>query len=139
MATRIQATYSRAVTFNRAALTWPWPHARPGRRPRRRPGEDRVRLRGRREGRVLSYTANKDRTQFKNLKVDIERGGALLLTTTLPKYKDFWPGGAIDDSSIDVRDLDGDGEPEVQVKLYSGGANCCLSGLVYSYRAATNS
>ncbi len=86
----------------------------------------------------FSYTANKDRTQYKNLRVDIERGGALLLRTTLPKYKDFWPGGALNHSSIEVRDLDADGEPEVLVKLYSGGANCCLSGLVFSYRAATN-
>jgi hypothetical protein len=93
------------------------------------------------EGQVkasFSYTSNKDKTQFKNLKLDIERNGALLLRTTLPKYKDFWPGGAVDNSSVDVRDLDGDGEPEVLVKLYSGGANCCLSALVYRYRAATN-
>lgn len=87
---------------------------------------------------TFSYTANKDRTQFKNLKVVISRAGTAVLTTTLPKYKDFWPGGGIAGDSIDVRDLDGDGEPEVQVTLYSGGANCCLSGLVFSYRAATN-
>ena len=87
---------------------------------------------------TFSYTANKDRTQFKYLKVVISRAGTPVLTTTLPKYKDFWPGGVIDDSSIDVRDLDGDGEPEVLVKLYSGGANCCLSSLVYTYRPATN-
>ena len=61
-----------------------------------------------------------------------------MLTTTLPKYKDYWPGGVVDDSSVDVRDLDGDGEPEVLVKLYSGGANCCLSSLIFRYRAASN-
>ena len=86
----------------------------------------------------FSYTANKDRTQFKNLKVEIMRAGATVLTTTLPKYKGFWPGGRVDSSSVDVRDLDGDGEPEVHIKLYSGGANCCLGSLIYRYRPATN-
>lgn len=87
---------------------------------------------------TFSYTSNKDKTRFKNLKVQILRANAVVLTTTLPKYKDYWPGGVIDDSSVDVRDLDGDGEPEVLVNLYSGGANCCLGSLVYSYRPATN-
>jgi len=87
---------------------------------------------------TFSYTANKDRTQYRNLKVVISRAGAPVLTTTLPKYKDFWPGGAIDNSSVDVSDLDADGEPEVTVKLYSGGANCCLGSIIYRYRAATN-
>ncbi len=87
---------------------------------------------------TFGYTANKDRTQFRNLKVEIRRAGATLLSTKLPKYKDYWPGGVVDDSSVDARDLDADGEPEVVVKLYSGGANCCLAGLVYRYRAATN-
>ncbi len=86
----------------------------------------------------FSYTANKDKTAYKNLRVDIERGGALLLRTTLPKYRGFWPGGALDRSSLDVRDLDGDGEPEVLVKLFSGGAHCCVSALVFRYRPATN-
>ena len=87
---------------------------------------------------TFSYTSNKDRTQFKNLKVEVKRAGATLLTTTLPRYKEYWPGGVIDNSSVDVRHLDADGEPEVVVNLYSGGANCCLASLVYRYRAATN-
>lgn len=70
--------------------------------------------------------------------MDIERNGALLLRTSLPKYKGYWPGGVVDKSSVDVRDLDGDGEPEVLVKIYSGGIRCCLSTLVYRYRPATN-
>jgi hypothetical protein len=86
----------------------------------------------------FSYTANKGNTQFKNLKVEIRRGGATVLTTTLPKYKGFWPGGTVDNSSIEVRDLDADAEPEVIVKLYSGGANCCQSALFYRYQPASN-
>ena len=86
----------------------------------------------------FSYTANKDKTQFRNLRVEIKRAGATVLTTTLPKYKDFWPGGTVDNSSIEVRDLDADAEPEVIVKLYSGGANCCVSALFYRYVPASN-
>ena len=87
---------------------------------------------------TFSYTANKDRTQFKNLKVQILRANVPVLTSTLPRYKEYWPGGRVNSSSVDVRDLDGDGEPEVQIKLYSGGVNCCLGSLIYRYRPATN-
>ena len=61
-----------------------------------------------------------------------------MLTTTLRKYKDFWPAGRGDSRSIGLRDLDGDGEPEVLLELFSGGANCCLSTLIYRYRANAN-
>jgi hypothetical protein len=36
-----------------------------------------------------------------------------------------------------VRDLDGDGEPEVVADLYTNGAHCCLYSLVYRYVAET--
>ena len=35
-----------------------------------------------------------------------------------------------------VRDLDGDGEPEIVVDLYTRGAHCCLYSLFYRYDAA---
>ena len=38
-----------------------------------------------------------------------------------------------------VRDLDGDGEPEVMVELDSGGAHCCAWTRVYRYDAAQGS
>lgn len=86
----------------------------------------------------FSYTAGKGGTSFKDLKVQITRAGATVFTTDLAKYKDFWPGGTADNSSIEVRDLDADAEPEVIVKLYSGGANCCTSALFYRYVPASN-
>jgi hypothetical protein len=33
-----------------------------------------------------------------------------------------------------VRDLDGDGEPEVLVDVYTGGAHCCTHSLLYRWR-----
>lgn len=40
-------------------------------------------------------------------------------------------------SNLDVRDLDGDQEPEILLSNYSGGAHCCLSSLIYYYDRAT--
>jgi hypothetical protein len=54
------------------------------------------------------------------------------------------PYGAVSrQRSLKVRDLDGDGEPEVVVSLYSGGAHCCQIAYVVrftgsSYRATTS-
>lgn len=83
----------------------------------------------------LSYTANKAQTRFKDLKLEIKRGGATVLTSTLPRYKDFWPGALGEGRSIRLHELDGDRDPEVVVDLFSGGANCCLTTLIYRYRA----
>jgi subtilisin-like proprotein convertase family protein len=40
------------------------------------------------------------------------------------------------DHALRARDLDGDGEPEVFVDLYTGGAHCCFFTLVYRYDPA---
>ena len=37
------------------------------------------------------------------------------------------------DSALQVRDLDGDGEPEVLVDTFSGGAHCCTIAQVYRW------
>jgi hypothetical protein len=48
------------------------------------------------------------------------------------------PLGAVAGSpSLTIRDLDGDGEPEVIVDLYTGGAHCCAYSRVYRWDAAT--
>jgi subtilisin-like proprotein convertase family protein len=38
--------------------------------------------------------------------------------------------------ALKVRDLDGDGEPEVLFDLYTGGAHCCFYTLIFRYRSA---
>jgi hypothetical protein len=43
------------------------------------------------------------------------------------------PGAGPDRNSVSVRDLDGDGEPEVLLDLYWGGAHCCFFANVYSF------
>jgi hypothetical protein len=80
---------------------------------------------------------------FTNLKVGISRAGVQLVDKTLgPECGGCapWPaGGAADKTpSIVVRDLDADGEPEVLVDLYSGGANCCYYTESWRFDEATN-
>jgi hypothetical protein len=54
-----------------------------------------------------------------------------------PVYADSFPGetsflgGGPDRAPLSVRDLGGDGEPEVLFDLYSGGAHCCSSTRIY--------
>ena len=45
-------------------------------------------------------------------------------------------GTLVSDHALQARDLDGDGEPEVLVDLYTGGAHCCFFTLVYRYDPA---
>ncbi|MBE9188498.1 hypothetical protein IQ270_28655 [Microcoleus sp. LEGE 07076] len=40
-------------------------------------------------------------------------------------------------SDLQVRDLDKDNEPEIILDIYSGGAHCCTSFLIYRYDNAT--
>jgi hypothetical protein len=44
------------------------------------------------------------------------------------------PGGGRG-RSLHARDLDGDGEPEVLLDLYTGGAHCCVVGQIFTFDA----
>ncbi len=41
-------------------------------------------------------------------------------------------------SKLQVRDLDGNGEPEVILDLYTGGAHCCWFSQIYRFKSAQN-
>ena len=51
------------------------------------------------------------------------------LVEDTPEFADY--------SILKVADLDGDGEPEVLVDTFTGGAHCCTITRFYSYRPAT--
>jgi hypothetical protein len=68
--------------------------------------------------------------QAKGVRVEIARDGQTVLARRL--------GPAIP-QGIRVRDLDGDGEPEVLADFYTGGAHCCLFSLIYAYTGSTYS
>jgi hypothetical protein len=82
---------------------------------------------------TLSYDYKQTRygsSDFTNMKVAVSRAGVQLVDKTLGpecSYCTPWPAGGAGDKSpsVFVRDLDADGEPEVLVDLYTGGANCC--------------
>jgi hypothetical protein len=73
-----------------------------------------------------------DEIQVTNLRVAVTRAGAPVLDSTvtalLPRCEEPFclPGAGIDRNSITVADLDGDGEPEVIVDGFTGGAHCCV-------------
>jgi hypothetical protein len=95
---------------------------------------------------TLSYDYTQTRygtANFSNMRVTIERAGVRLIEKQLGPECEFctpWPaGGANDDNpSVFVRDLDADGEPEVLVQLYTGGANCCYYSDSWRFDEAQN-
>jgi hypothetical protein len=95
---------------------------------------------------TLSYDYTQTRygaASFTNLKVGVSRAGVQLVDTTLGAACDYctpWPAGGATTSnpSIFARDLDADGEPEVLVDLYTGGANCCWYTETWRFDAAQN-
>ncbi len=80
-----------------------------------------------------------------NPRLKIVRAGAVAFDAPIA---DICPEGCIlvaDDpksglrSMLNVADLDRDGEPEVVVETFSGGAHCCTQAHVHDFRAATGS
>jgi streptogramin lyase len=71
---------------------------------------------------------------FSDPRVRISRGGKQLFAETVPPIDRRYGSGVYGDaSSFAVRDLDGDGEPEVMVQLNWNGAHCCTWSRIYRY------
>lgn len=82
-------------------------------------------------------------TNFSHARVSITRAGVQLVSETLGKecaYCTPWPASGAQKgvSSVTVRDLDADGEPEVLIDLFSGGANCCWYTESYRFDESAN-
>jgi hypothetical protein len=71
-----------------------------------------------------------------NLQIEIERSGeAFGGSVDVPGCDPaFSCGPTFSQAPVRVRDIDGNGEPDVVLNLYSGGAHCCFIGVVYRYR-----
>jgi hypothetical protein len=79
--------------------------------------------------------------EFSHLRLTILRGPAALLDYEVPGPCSgpcpALPGGGRR-RSIEVRELNGDAEPEVILDVNTGGAHCCDWAYVYTYVAAQN-
>jgi hypothetical protein len=81
--------------------------------------------------------------EYKDVRIKITRGGAVLLDALVPppctpdcRTAPQGFGDPENNPALALRDLDGDGEPEALVDLYTGGAHCCSFTQIYSYDAA---
>lgn len=87
----------------------------------------------------LGYSYNPKTTTFSGVTLKITRAGQDLLNAVVKRpppnsYARVWPANFWEKKkSVVVRDLDGDGEPEVLLALYWGGAHCCYFSYVYRY------
>jgi len=88
---------------------------------------------------TLSYDKRADGT-FRDFRAKVVRAGATLVDEALPdgcRTCFAMPGNAgAGEKSIVARDLDADGEPEVMVSLYTGGAHCCTISTLYGFQPA---
>lgn len=90
----------------------------------------------------FTYLYDKTNFDFAQLHLRIQRGGAILVDKDPAPACDFckvWPQSFGDPgaSSIAVRDLDRDSEPEVLVDLNTGGAHCCEYTSFYRFSGST--
>jgi hypothetical protein len=86
---------------------------------------------------TLSYEHTEDSPEWNDLLLTIARGGTQVLAAD-PSFGDCQPpycgpGGFANRDSVLTQDLDGDGEPEVIVDLYTGGAHCCYLSRFYRW------
>ena len=88
----------------------------------------------------FAYDYDSENTLFTNLHLTVSRNGSVLLDEAIqqPETQVEPARYFAHKKSVAVRDLDGGGEPEVVLDLYSGGAHCCWSTQVYRYTASTN-
>jgi hypothetical protein len=94
-------------------------------------------------GGQVSVTLTYDQTSFDatNVRIAIARAGATLLDQAVPEpcktcavVPQKVTGG---EGSLQVKDLDGDGEPEVLFDMYTGGAHCCSFTWIYRFTGST--
>jgi hypothetical protein len=90
---------------------------------------------------TLSYDHTGDAPEWTNLQLAIARGGTQVYAAD-PSFGDCTspycsPAGYGLTNSVAVTDLDGDGEPEVVLDLFTGGAHCCFVSRFYRWDGTT--
>ena len=90
---------------------------------------------------VLTYDcAGRQRANCKDFSIAITRNGTQLLSQRISPRRQagIAPGRPPGTKAVVVVDLNGDGEQEVLVDLFTGGAHCCFYSLVYGYSFMTS-
>jgi hypothetical protein len=90
---------------------------------------------------TLTYDIGSYPLDATNVRLAIARSGATVLNQAVPDPCNqcaVVPAGlSSGSSSLTIRDLDGDGEPEVLLDMYTGGAHCCSSTWIYRFAGGT--
>lgn len=90
----------------------------------------------------LSYTKNGD-FDYRDVHLTIKRAGHTVLDAPVPAPCAECPvipsGASANVDSLQLVDLEHDGEPEAIVDLTTGGAHCCSFSVIYGYHPATDS
>lgn len=79
--------------------------------------------------------------EFRDFRVRILRGGQVLYANAIGKPCEQFCSpteSALTGKHVGLRDLNGDGEPEAVVDLFTGGSSCCVLVFAYGYDAAAN-
>jgi hypothetical protein len=87
---------------------------------------------------LLDKAADAYERRYTHMHLKIERADVVQVDADVPRLCpgcSTWPasGGEPASSSVRARDLDGDGEPEAMLDLYTGGAHCCLYTTFFRY------
>jgi hypothetical protein len=91
---------------------------------------------------VFSYSYDAAKFRFTKQHLTIRRAGEIRFAARLRRPPDAGlnaqPAGYFSHRrSVSITDLDGDGEPEVLLDLFWGGAHCCWYTQIYRYVPAT--
>ncbi len=81
-------------------------------------------------------------SSYHDLRIAVRRRGRVFLSTAVARLacRDCSVSGLdvlVEPQPLTVRDLDGDGEPEVLLDLYTGGAHCCFYTVILRYDGRT--
>jgi hypothetical protein len=79
--------------------------------------------------------------EYRDIRVKITRAGVVLYDQPVGEPCDQFCSpteSALTGKHVGLRDLNGDGEPEAIVDLFTGGASCCVLVLAYGYDVAAN-
>ena len=94
-------------------------------------------------GRVAAdLSFRESNNSFRDLRIAVRRNGVLALASQVARFACHGCSVSGLDAlasarPVTVRDLDGDGEPEVLIDLYTGGAHCCFYTVILRYDGGT--